>query len=146
MLSASSILLHLFKQYLQKILEASQQKIVDTRSRASYAEGKIGDTHEGTMTILQFFKNGRPVKRGLEVSVHWEGYNSWNPLGGGHSKYRTDDNGCVFIEDDRIAGHERKTDNIYIENPEGGYSLKYPNYVVTKGVKHQLHLEQANHQ
>lgn len=98
------------------------------------------------MTILQFFKNGKSVKRGLEVSIHWEGYSSWNPMGGGHSKYRTDENGRIFIEDERITGRERKTDNIYIENPDGGYSLKYPNYVVAKGEEHQLHLELATRQ
>ncbi len=92
------------------------------------------------MTILQFFKNGRSVKAGLEVSLHWSGALS------GFSKYRTDASGRIYVEDDRISGRERKTDNIYIENPDGGYSLKYPNYVVTKGVEHQLHLEQATRQ
>lgn len=97
-------------------------------------------------TVLQFFKNGRPVKSGLEVSIHWEGFNSWNPVGGGSSKYRTDSKGSIYVEDERISGQERKTDNIYIENPDGGYSLKYPNYKIVKNNEHHLHLETADHQ
>lgn len=91
-------------------------------------------------TTLRFFKHGRAVKAGLEVSIQWSGTLS------GYSKYRTDSSGCVYIEDNRINGIERKTDNIYIENPDGGYSLKYPGWVITKGAEHNLHLEQATRQ
>jgi len=92
------------------------------------------------MTVLQFFRNGRSVSAGLEVSLHWSGALS------GFSKYRTDASGRIYVEDERISGRERKTDNIYIENPDGGYSLKYPNYVITKGIEHELHIEQATRQ
>lgn len=98
------------------------------------------------MTRLQFFKNGSTVKQGLEVSIHWQGHDSWSPTGGGHSKYRTDSSGCIYVEDSLISGRERKTDNIYIENPDGGYKLKYPGYVVTKGAEDELHLEMASRQ
>jgi hypothetical protein len=94
-------------------------------------------------TTIRFFKNGRSVKAGLEVTIQWEGYNSWNPFGGGHAKHRTDSSGAIYVDEGQVSGRERKTDNIYIENPDGGYSLKYPNYVITKGAEHQLHLEQA---
>lgn len=91
-------------------------------------------------TILTFYKNGRFAKAGLEVALHWSSTTSTV------SKYRTDSRGRITIEDDRISGDERRIELIFIQNPDGGYSLTYSGYVVTKGVEHQLHLEQATRQ
>ena len=94
-------------------------------------------------TVLKFLKNGRSVKAGLEVTIQWRGYNSWNPSGGGHSKYQTDSSGCVYVDESLINGHERGTDNIYIQNPDGGFPLKYSDHVIMKGAEHRLDLESA---
>jgi len=91
-------------------------------------------------TILKFYKNGRFAKAGLEVALHWSSTTS------NVSKYRTDSSGSITIEDDRISGEEYKIELIFIQNPDGGYSLKYPNYVITKGIEHELHIEQATRQ
>lgn len=91
------------------------------------------------MTGIQFFKDGRSVREGLEVTLHWAGFFS------GFSKFRTDGRGRIFVEDKLIDGSSRKA-TIYIQNPDGGLSLYFPDYVVEKGADHQLHLEDAKRQ
>ncbi|PJF32099.1 MAG: hypothetical protein CUN51_00275 [Candidatus Thermofonsia Clade 1 bacterium] len=79
------------------------------------------------------------MREGLEVWLHWAGFFS------GISKFRTDGKGRIFIKDDLINGSNRKA-TIYIQNPDGGLSLYFPDYVMTKGADHQLHLENAKRQ
>lgn len=94
-------------------------------------------------TRIIFMNNDKPIRGGLEVTVQWEGYNSWNPMGGGHTKLHTDSGGSVIIDENLIKGQQRKTDNIYIQNPDGGYARKFLGIVITKGIVLKLHLEDS---
>lgn len=94
-------------------------------------------------TQIIFMSNNRPLRNGLEVTIQWEGYNSWNPMGGGHTKLRTDGGGSITIDENLFKGQQRKTDNVYIENPRGGHSRKFPGVVIKKGAVLRLHLEDS---
>jgi hypothetical protein len=47
------------------------------------------------------------------------------------------------IDENLFKGQQRKTDNIYIENPRGGHSRKFPGVVIKRGEVLRLYLEKS---
>lgn len=91
------------------------------------------------MTILRF-TNGGSSARNLEVSIHWSGFLS------GYTKLQTDADGCVTVDDALLNGKERTAETIYVENPNGGYKLKFEGVKVKKGDNPEFTLEIAKRQ
>ena len=98
------------------------------------------------VTKLKFMRGGRPARRGLGVSIHWQGHSSWNPFGGGHTLLKTDDDGCVTVDDALFSDSKRATDNVYIDNPDGGYSLKFPGVTIYRNTINHFDIEDAQRQ
>lgn len=130
-------------EYFGRSLSAASVHVAGAISVVGVAVERELST-ETTMTQLTFHKDGKPLRAGLECSIHWEGYSTW--LGRGHTILRTNDQGSVVVDNDLIRPEGSTPEKIFIDNPDGGYSLYYEGITLRRGGVYVFDLQSAKKQ